>query len=547
MKRSLVFLYLLLVVSYYAAAQNVGIGTANPTAKFHTIGSVKFDTLGGNGIRPVFADASGNLFGTIPESTLPITSVTNSTSQSIPDNSCIGVTSNIVLSGLPGSVLSVYIKATVNINHTYMADLKIYLLAPNGNILNLWNADGGSSDNLVNTVFTDAGIPISSGTSPYTGNFIAAGNLTAVCSITPTATSFGAIGGGVINPNGTWALKIVDQAGTDIGTLNNWTLTVDPNSTGKDGVWGLKGNAGNNNFNFIGTTDNVPLNIRINNQKAGSLDYDLRNIFLGIGTGSAITSGNQNIGIGDSALNKNNNGGNNVAIGKMALFSNTNGGANTAIGYSTLNNNTTGSNNTATGFAALRYNTGSYNTATGVEALFNNTDGGSNTATGNRAMYNNTTGTGNTATGDYSLSSNTTGYSNTAYGSSALRNNTTGRFNTAGGIFTLYSNTTADENTGFGYNVMYSNTTGNINTALGSLALHDNTTGRQNTAIGKAALYKNTTGKFNNAGGAFTLYNNTTADENTGFGNIVLYNNTTGYSNSAYRSEEHTSELQSPC
>ena len=48
--------------------------------------------------------------------------------------------------------------------------------------------------------------------------------------------------------------------------------------------WGLLGNAGTvDGTNFIGTTDNVPLNFRVNNFKAGRIDWDLNiaNTFYG--------------------------------------------------------------------------------------------------------------------------------------------------------------------------------------------------------------------------------------------------------------------------
>src|SRR4030095_14168378 len=46
--------------------------------------------------------------------------------------------------------------------------------------------------------------------------------------------------------------------------------------------WLLTGNAGTvDGTNFIGTTDNIPFNIRVNNQKAGRIDNTLGNTFWG--------------------------------------------------------------------------------------------------------------------------------------------------------------------------------------------------------------------------------------------------------------------------
>src|SRR4051812_14310856 len=41
-----------------------------------------------------------------------------------------------------------------------------------------------------------------------------------------------------------------------------------------DSAWRLTGNSGtSDSINFLGTTDNVPLNIRVNNQPSGSIDH----------------------------------------------------------------------------------------------------------------------------------------------------------------------------------------------------------------------------------------------------------------------------------
>jgi hypothetical protein len=90
--------------------------------------------------------------------------------------------------------------------------------------------------------------------------------------------------------------------------------------------WLITGNAGTiDNTNFIGTTDNVPFNIRVNNQKAGRIDGTLFNTFFGFRSGFNITTGNDNTGIGASALFMNTTGYNNTAAGSNALQSNTTG------------------------------------------------------------------------------------------------------------------------------------------------------------------------------------------------------------------------------
>ena len=65
-----------------------------------------------------------------------------------------------------------------------------------------------------------------------------------------------------------------------------------------------------------------------------------------------ITSGDDNVAIGDEALLANTSGSNNTAVGDEALKSNTSGFKNTAIGKNSLYSNTYGQQNIAVGFEA---------------------------------------------------------------------------------------------------------------------------------------------------------------------------------------------------
>jgi trimeric autotransporter adhesin len=212
------------------------------------------------------------------------------------------------------------------------------------------------------------------------------------------------------------------------------------------------------------------------------------NTFIGIGSGTAITSGSVNAATGFNALASNTTGSYNAAFGHNALFSNSFGSANVANGYATLFSNTTGSNNTAIGSTALPANTiGENNTATGSQALYSNTEGYDNTATGYLALSNNSTGYSNTAVGRAALLLNTTGYENTASGRAALVSNTTGYNNTANGNYSLYYNTTGINNTAVGYEALNYNITGLYNTVVGARALESTPNSWYNTAIGYEA------------------------------------------------------------
>lgn len=151
-------------------------------------------------------------------------SFSNSNPVAIPDNDCVGGTSIISVSGYSSQISSAGISVQLNITHTYDGDLVLMLEAPDGSVLGLSNRVGSSGDNFTNTVFSDAGsaqIPTSG--APYTGIYKPWTSLFNVC-VQTTISTFSAIGGGAINPNGNWTLKVFDRAGIDLGTINNWTI-----------------------------------------------------------------------------------------------------------------------------------------------------------------------------------------------------------------------------------------------------------------------------------------------------------------------------------
>ncbi len=117
--------------------------------------------------------------------------------------------------------------------------------------------------------------------------------------------------------------------------------------------WQVTGNAGTNPaINFIGTTDNIPFNVRVNNQEAGGIDSTLQNTFWGYQAG-LNTTGVQNTAKGFQALILNTTGMQNTATGMGSLQANTIGNFNTANGSYSLQSNTTGEQNTANGVTSL--------------------------------------------------------------------------------------------------------------------------------------------------------------------------------------------------
>lgn len=330
-------------------------------------------------------------------------------------------------------------------------------------------------------------------------------------------------------------------------TQNPATL---PTGTGLN--WKTQGNANTvDGTHFIGTTDNVPLNLRINNLRAGRIDQLSHNVSYGYMTGLI---GNHQVAIGDSALrfgggsyntavgsramafagsSQNTSIGymagyrvawaNNVFIGHQSGMATGNGQGNVFVGAFTGITNSTGSDNVYIGGSAGRFNIdGQRNTLVGTGAGSDNLTS-QNTLVGYMSGTNTTTGSSNVALGNHTLYNNTTRGYLVAIGDSALYNNGQG----ASGIFE------ATQNVAIGSKVLRANTTGQGNTAVGYLAQEYNTTGQYNTAQGNQSLRLNTTGSNNSATGVFTLYSNTTGKYNTALGESTLFLNTTGNSNVA--------------
>ena len=359
-----------------------------------------------------------------------------------------------------------------------------------------------------------------------------------------------------------------DSAAFAYRTATSWVFLKGNATASND--WSTKGNAGTDTSkNFIGTTDNVNVIIKRNNERSGLLTISntsfgfraLRatransssNTAIGAEALQANDDGNQNTAIGRSALSSNISGIGNIANGYQALYSNEIGSYNTASGGNTLYFNTTGSQNTAYGFRALTFNeTGNDNTAIGTNALFFNTNGYSNVAVGNEALNSNRNrsnlvaigdsalysnginatdnaeATKNTAVGSKALFSNNTGYNNTATGYEVLKANTIGYNNTAIGGQALGSNDIGSRNTATGFGALFSNASGNENAANGTQALLNNIDGSSNTAMGFQSLYSNNSGQSNVAIGAKALYSNTDRSNLVAIGDGALYNNGIG-------------------
>lgn len=104
----------------------------------------------------------------------------------------------------------------MNITHTWVSDLEIKLVAPDGTTsLDLSIANGGSGDNYTATLFQDGGADITTASAPFTGTFEPEGGT--------FATAFAG------QPvNGDWSLAICDNTSADPGSLDSWNICFVP-------------------------------------------------------------------------------------------------------------------------------------------------------------------------------------------------------------------------------------------------------------------------------------------------------------------------------
>ncbi|MFJ3666497.1 M4 family metallopeptidase [Streptomyces sp. NPDC090106] len=113
------------------------------------------------------------------------TSFENTADVSIPDNGA-AVTSPITVSGRTGNAPS-NLAVAVDIVHTYIGDLQVQLVAPDGSAYTLKAyGTGGSTDNINTTYTVNASSEVA---------------------------------------NGTWLLRVQDNAAVDTGYINSWKLT----------------------------------------------------------------------------------------------------------------------------------------------------------------------------------------------------------------------------------------------------------------------------------------------------------------------------------
>jgi subtilisin-like proprotein convertase family protein len=123
-----------------------------------------------------------------------ITEVCESPSLSIPDNNAAGVRDTCAIAADGATVSGV--EVFIDITHTYIGDLIVELTSPVGTTVVLHNRTGGTAENIYGW---------------YPGEIVPAGDL----------------GDFIGDPtDGKWILHVSDNAGIDLGVLNDWCVRL---------------------------------------------------------------------------------------------------------------------------------------------------------------------------------------------------------------------------------------------------------------------------------------------------------------------------------
>ena len=178
---------------------------------FSTLGNFSMDgtyTVVAETLLPSDSDMTNNSFQREVLNSACYTRINDTENTIGPD---IGVTTSII--NMDQNAVITDVNLTLNIAHTWDADLEVKLIAPDGvTEIILFEDIGSDEDNFTNTVLDDdASTVISDGEAPFTGSFSPIGSLSDL--------------NGLLS-GGDWTLYINDDADGDGGTLLDWSIQI---------------------------------------------------------------------------------------------------------------------------------------------------------------------------------------------------------------------------------------------------------------------------------------------------------------------------------
>jgi len=141
----------------------------------------------------------------------PTINYTNNATISVPDNNTTGITSNIAVGSISGTVGSELQQVCFSISHGNVSELDVALKAPDGTVIDLTSGNGGTGINYTNTCFVVSGASsITAGTAPFTGTYL-------------PEQPFSNLSASVITGN--WGLIVKDTKANGNGLLTGWSLS----------------------------------------------------------------------------------------------------------------------------------------------------------------------------------------------------------------------------------------------------------------------------------------------------------------------------------
>ena len=124
------------------------------------------------------------------------------------------VTSTLTVPAFPAGQVVGDLSVNLTVQHTFDSDLVITLIAPDGTRVTLANHRGPGGQGFINTTFRDsAPTAIAQGVPPYTGSFRPDAGLSQFRGKAP---------------DGVWTLEVADTVAADSGSIQSWSLTVQP-------------------------------------------------------------------------------------------------------------------------------------------------------------------------------------------------------------------------------------------------------------------------------------------------------------------------------
>ncbi|MES0885399.1 DUF5801 repeats-in-toxin domain-containing protein, partial [Roseibium sp. SCP14] len=181
------------------------------------------------------------------------------------------------------------VNVSIDLTHTWMADLEITLIAPDGTSVFLIADEGGfqNPDGVI-TFDDEAAQSFSAANAPFTGTW------------RPTEEELSKLDG--LDQAGTWTLKIVDDQFADTGLLRSWSLDIETGAQAKvnavvdeDNLGGGIGDdaAGDDEIRTDGALDAVPDDTTVYGDLA---------IVWGADDGNENVNGGASSGAGDRAI-----------------------------------------------------------------------------------------------------------------------------------------------------------------------------------------------------------------------------------------------------